>query len=54
MRERCNASPKPVKTTIKLLCTKAKTSLDIEHKIYIIGAFEQHLSNIFGKEIELE
>jgi len=54
MRERCSASPKHVKTTIKLSCTKVKISLDIGHKIYIIGAFEQHLSNILGKEIELE
>jgi len=54
MIERCSASPKPVKTMIKLSRTKAKTPLDIGHKIYIIGAIEQHLSNILGKEIELE
>jgi len=54
MRKRCSATSKPVKTTIKLLCTKAKTPLDIRYKIYIIEAFEQHLNNILEKEIELE
>jgi len=54
MRERCSASLKLVKTTIKLSRTKAKTPLEIGHKIYNLGAFEQHLSNILGKEKELE
>jgi len=38
----------------KLSRTKANTPLNIGHKIYIIEAFEQHLNNILGKEIELE
>jgi len=54
MRERCGASPKPIKTMINFERTKVKTLLDIGHKIYIIGAIEHHLSNILVKEIKLE